>query len=294
MKAMSKCAPPSVEVGIWGRKVLVPVDFTHVSMHALEMAFLVAQHMPARIIALEVLDPLRYRTKDAFREQFVQKVNNRLRPDVDVARDWGREVNALTYQTIGMKTTIHHDIEDFAMRAAVDCMVLYTGNTMNEYLMPQSAAVRMFKHTRIPFFSFSSPGIPKTLKHILVPLDLSDHTLAKLEHALHLFKKIDATFHLMVVDAGFTKMEKQAAEQILELAQRLVRSHGVRITGRILAHSNIVDTVVAYALIVKADLICNMFSMDDAFGTFREDRISTTLIGRSPIPLYNFYVPPHG
>jgi nucleotide-binding universal stress UspA family protein len=279
--------------GVRQRKVLVPVDFTHVSVSALEMAFLVAQHMPARIIVLEVLDPAQYMSKNDVRERFVQTLNSRLRPDLHLARDWGRDVASVTYQTIGRKTTFQKDVEDFAVRTDVDCMVLYTGSGEDGYLLPQSAAIRMFNHTRIPLFSFSNPLIPKTLKHILVPLDLSDHTLMKLEYTLHFFKRIKPVFHLLLVDTGFTTKERQAAERILELAGKLVNSHGARAHGRILDHHNTVNSVVAYALIVKADLVSNMFSMEDEFGDAREDKISTALIGHSPVPLYNFYIPPH-
>ncbi|MGZ4983860.1 MAG: universal stress protein [Chthoniobacterales bacterium] len=269
------------------RTILVPTDFSTASLKAMEYARLLSQAFHAAVHLVNVFD--------------VQFEAPGLAPlyatDTEVERRLRRRLHdvATVFASAIQKGRCHarigrafHEICETARKLHADIIVTAThGHTGLKHLLIGSTAERIVRHAPCPVLVVRDKGhqllrrkngdaLPKQphlqIKHILIPIDFSEHSRAALRYAVALAKRFGAKVTLlnvvypqyyatnaeyMVYDYALLLDEtrKSAKRNLMEFV-RNTAFQGVPFTTRVIeGHPG--QKIVEYAKKHGADMIVN-------------------------------------
>jgi nucleotide-binding universal stress UspA family protein len=267
----SRADPPAVRVGrIRVNRILVPTDFSVLSLDALHYASRLAGIVKADLLLLHVTES---------------------RPDAERA---GRLTGELEGQIRALRATegldptmqVHTRLEtgrigervaDVALREDVDLVVRGTrgsgGRSAIKRFFIDSNARRTVELSRVPVLTLREIPKPFRLRDILLPLDLTQQTHRKVHFAINLAKLFDARLHLVAVAHLLETLRGQddRLERYMHTQEAYIRAAGIEVSTEIIRHDNVGDSVVTYAEEIDADLIVIV--------TGRENRLDTLLMG---------------
>jgi nucleotide-binding universal stress UspA family protein len=144
------------------RKILVPIDFSESSMHALSVALDIAGHFGSVVVLLHVVAPTVYPDTpfslspalDETTQNLVESGRERL--EVICRRRVGGQITAETLVRIGHA---HSEIADTANALGVDLIVLSTrGHTSLQHVSLGSTAEKVLRQASCAVLTVKPPG----------------------------------------------------------------------------------------------------------------------------------------
>lgn len=261
------------------KKILVPTDFSDLSMTALRYAAAMAKHSDAEIMLLHVLQP--YEHAESLRniidfETVVQKAVE------DKMKEISQKQSDLLGVPIRVKVVqgkVFEQIEQYATDESIDLIVMGThgaggiGN-LERYVLGTNA-YRVVHVSKAPVITLREAKETVKFNKIVLPLDMTKETRQKVNQAIKIAKIFGSTIHVISVTSFFDEYRYNISEirgQLQEVADKVAES-GVPVFTAMLRHDNIADSVNEYARENNADLVIIMVR--------QESRVNELMLGSS-------------
>lgn len=256
------------------RSVLVPVDFSEYSETAFRYALSFAKQTGARLSLVHVSTALHFSRTELYGDS--PELNDALRAHVQrLQRQISRYVGEANREDVPVDYAIL-EADDVVGKLlayldehSYDLLIMGThGRTGLKHLMMGSIAEKMVRQSPVPVLTLHKCAGDCRVHKILVPVDFSAHSLAAIENAIDLARRLEGSVMLLHVierviypafyPEGYTPVidfEPQLHQRIMNKLDHLVDDYpGVSVDARISA-GRPSDEIVEHARSHDADLI---------------------------------------
>lgn len=277
------------------KRILVPTDFSAISMFALDYAAGIAKTTNAEITLLHVYDaPDLPKVKQAFNiadliEKGIAEKFNEIK-----AKDKNLVGITLKSKVVGGK--IHEKIEDVAAEIKADLIVMGThGNTgirrIGKFLLG-SNAYRVVNNAPCPIITIKEVGKKVNFKNIILPIDNSKETMKKVELAMEWAKSFGSTIHILALTAFFDELVvqiKDLKEQVEEV-EALLQKNGIPFVSKMIRHQRLSESVLSYADKVNADLIFIVTEQENVLADMIIHSAARNIVSDSAVPVLSINI----
>lgn len=271
------------------KHILVPIDFSNDSLHALEHAILLANTFLYNIRLIHVKrenadynslfnfndfdEVLKSGVRDNF-EKIIEKTKHKIKGTIDYKIREGR---------------IYTEICNQAKYADAEMIVMGThGVSGFEERWMGSNAFRVVSHSVCPVITIRYSFSLQPIKKIVVPIDISLESRQKVPFMAKMAQLFDAQLHILAVretnKSATLKKLKTYTDNIKQyLDRRKINCHYDSMKG-----NNNTETAIEYALMTDADLIAIMTEQTQKSDSFWLGPYAQQMVNHSPIPVISF------
>ena len=147
---------------------------------------------------------------------------------------------------------------------------------------------KILKLTGCPVLSITKWPVSTIFRNILQPIDLSINPVERYEQILPIIKVFNPSIHLLMVNNTPDHEVNESCRELLDISSEYFLRFNIHVKSKIINHLNKLNTILAYASIIGADLIGNGTGLEDFGGADPVDLTWNHLIYRSDIPLFNY------
>ncbi|MFN4082728.1 MAG: universal stress protein [Bacteroidia bacterium] len=245
--------------------MLVPVDFSEISLNALNHAAKVAKHFDNDLVLLSILEDdflssiFSFAKNEAKENLAKEALHGKLKEKAaEIKSQFGIECK--TDVRVGK---IYKTIIDTAVEYGCDCIIMGTHGASGVERIIGSNASRVISNSTLPVIVVKSNNTPNAYNNIVFPLDLSKESKQKVKWAIHLGKSYNSTIHIFTysVEDDFLNNKIMAN---LHQVQNLLDENGIKHTTKIMNNDDdFADKTLDYAEEIRADLIMIMTQAED-------------------------------
>ncbi len=273
------------------KKILVPTDFSDLSLDALDGAVFMAKKLNAEIYLLHILENSSFNSTI---EKVLMLSRNRDTALNEAIVHQFKEIAAavkkksgITIHTITASGRIHAAIVDKAEEIGADIIVMSThGVSGFDKLLLGSNANRVISNAKCPVITFAENPTNPGLDKIILPLDLSRETREKVDAAIQLALNFNASIDVIEIQntedpALINKLNIQLKQVV-----NYIKEVNVKCTAQIIKEENEdeVETIINYSKKHNGDLIMIMTN-DESIANYFISSQSQKIINQSPIPV---------
>ncbi len=267
------------------KDIVVAIDFSNGSLHALDYAIEFANHMKANLMMTWVNKQIIMDTFNGevneYKEEAIKNFEELLE-----AKKGMLKYGKLTYKL--RKGKIYQEIASQARAINAGIIIAGThGVTGFEEFWIGSNAYKIVSYAPCPVitvrydFPISSEGI----KRIVLPIDSSVDTKQKLPFAIQLAKDLSADIHLIALYSTSLKSLQRRVENSALTAERLIQDAGINYTLTSKVSDNITNSTLEYANDVNADLIAIMTEQETSANNILLGPFAQQMVNYSHIPV---------
>jgi len=269
--------------------IIVAVDFSNTSIHAVEYAISVANKMKSDIHLIWV-------DKLSSQESVYPDTSNENRNEAKKRFDelitlYGKKlVKGISMEYKLKKGRIYREVDNLAR--ATEAELIVTGahgiSGYEEYWIG-SNAYKIVSYASIPVITVRHDyTIRKKIGRILVPMDGSMETLQKIPFVVKLATLFNAEIHLLTTHNSRLKSIQRIAEKIAQTALDYLQKQHVSVIADTIVANDLTKAVLAYADNVDAELIAIMTEMETPMNILLGAQ-AQQLINQSPIPVLSIH-----
>ncbi|HET6226620.1 MAG TPA: universal stress protein [Bacteroidia bacterium] len=254
--------------------ILVPIDGTEQSVIALNQSYNLAQHTDAKIVLLSVEEE----TSSGFSVQ---------RKLAELAKE-ATEKSGQPVETMIRKGNVYEEISKVADVLNPLVMVGLTTKLSPGTVIGKNA-FKMVRGLKSPVMTIRGKSIKADYKTILLPLDLTKESREKVDKAIVLAKRFNATIRVVSV---LTSTDLEAENKLIAYSNqvwRYLRSHQIRSTVRLIRGSNPAKIILEYGRQIDADIIVITSKSVDNVKEFFTGTVAEQLINESEIPVITYH-----
>ncbi|TVR80488.1 MAG: universal stress protein [Chitinophagaceae bacterium] len=273
-------------------KILVPTDFSKLSLEALEYAAIMCKHSDAEILLLHVIestDNYKHLNEALNINDVMQEALNKKLQQIKSENVSLHDIEIKVRMTEGK---IYEQIEKIREEESADLIVMGThgasGITNIQRYILGSNAYRVVHFSNCPVIVVRGAKVPVDFKKIVVPLDTTKQTTQKVNQAIKLAKSFDSEIHLISVSTFFEEFTHNLKEMKdkLEEAAEIVDKAGIPVKIKMIRHDNIANSVIDYAENANADLILIMVRAEKKKNDVAIGSSARKIITGSKVPVY--------
>lgn len=280
-------------INLNANKILIPVDFSITSMHAISYGASLAKLTKGKLILLHVLKKteLFELIIPALKLKNVLTITKFLECKLDeVAKKVKKEYNIPITSLVSMGN-IASEITSIAEEYKTGMIIMGThGGDSTSSLFLGSNAYRVLTKSSIPVMTVRNMPLKHDYKNILLPIDLSEHSRQKVNFAMQLAATYNAHVYALGLLAKNDKQHKFKLEVILPQIQKVAKKHKVECSTEIIETTGKAKTTLAYATDKKIDLIIIMEDQSAELSSFILGSYAHQIIDNSSVPVLS--VPP--
>lgn len=269
------------------KNILIPVDFSKGSMHALEYALKMVNKIGGDLRILHVRKSKSYDRpfilKDS-EKSYSKTVDEFCNEILDHYKEQYKGKGAFDYVITTGKIYKNVIIEAEKLDAGLIVMGTH-GVSGFEELWVGSNAYRVVSKASCPVLTIRHGFKRKDIKKIILPIDVYKNTRQKVPVVAELAVKLKAEIHVLDVRTSDRKDIIYRLKKYGDQAFEYIDKRGIKVIRKAKHGSDIVDTIVAYGYHINADLIA-ISKLDR--GTPGNQSISTLaqqMVNHSPIPV---------
>jgi len=273
--------------------IVVAVDFSNTSIHAIEYSIPLANKLKSDIVmvwvdkisAQESLYPdtsneHRNEAKKRF-DELLQQYHRKLSKDIK-----------MEYKL--RKGKIYHEVDTLAKH--VGAMMIVTGahgiSGFEEYWIG-SNAFKIVTYASCPTITVRHDfEIRKNIDRILLPIDGSAETLQKLPFVVHMARLFKSEVHVVATHSSHLKSIQRIAEKLAQTGINYLKAHSVATVEDSIIANDLTKAVLGYAVNVKADLISIMTEQETP-KTILLGPQAQQMVNQSPIPVLSIHPQEH-
>lgn len=271
------------------KHILVPIDFSNDSIHALEYAIVVANNLNFDIRLIHVkrknadydssfnLKDFDEVLKSGIIEKFEQVINKYLK------------IFKGTFDYKIREGRIYNEICNQAKYGDSEFIIMGThGVSGFEERWMGSNAFRVVSHSECPVLSTRYDFALRPIKHIVLPIDITDETRFKVPFVAKLAQTFNAK--VSVIDIRETDkvvIKKKLESSVNQVLSYLKRKKVICIHDS-LKGANSTNKVIEYALLNDVDLITIMNDKSSKSTNFLMGQYAQQMVNHSPIPVLSF------
>ncbi len=245
--------------------MLVPVDFSEISLLALNHAAQVAKHFDNDLVLVNILEEdflssvfsfSKNDTKDELaKEALLNKLNTVAN---DIKNKYG--IACITTAKTGK---IYKTIIETAEEYGCDCIIMGTHGASGVERIIGSNASRVISYSTIPVIVVKTEKHPSAYKHVVFPLDLTSESKQKVKWALHLAKAYNSTIHILTYKMSDEFLNNKMMANLNQI-KTLLSDNGVAYDEMIMtSNDDFAKATINYAEAINADLIMIMTQSED-------------------------------
>ena len=263
------------------RMILIPIDFTEITIVALDQAVNMAKVIDAEITIVNVAEDYGFFNKyisSSDAAEHKKDTEKKLRELVEE-----RTASGITIHTMTAHGKIYEKINEVAEMIGATLILMGTSGTLGLMKFIGSNTLRVIRESKIPVISIKGQEIDHGLSSILIPLDLTKETKEKVAKAIWL-SKLYGNARIDIVSIG-TSSDTFLKNKVIRQEQQVrsfLKGKGIKTTHKMITNTNgksIAKTIIDYATEVNAGLIMIM--------TQQESDITKMFIGSSAQDIIN-------
>lgn len=264
-------------------RIIVPIDFSDYSMKGIELAILLSKKIPSQIQLLYVMkksgdySPGTQQEEQRYAEKkfksIVEFYSKQLHPNSEI-------------KYLIKSGKIYKEIVNQAESFEQSFIVATThGASGFENMFIGSNAFKIVTATTRPVFTSRGDELPKYIRRIVMPIDITADTRQKVPFTVRIAKECGAEVHVVNV----TTSNAEDIHRKLELYQKQVieyiEKYDVRCKKGKIVGPNLTDITIEYAQQVDADLISIMTEQPSDLGNLVMGSYAQQMLNKSPIPV---------
>jgi nucleotide-binding universal stress UspA family protein len=269
--------------------IIVAVDFSNTSIHAVEYAISMANKMKSDIHLVWV-------DKISSQESVYPDTSNENRQEAKKRFD---ELLTVYSNKLGKGVTMDYKLkkgriyrEVDAMAKLVEAELIVTGAhgiSGYEEFWIGSNAYKIVTYATNPVITVRHDyPIRENIERILVPLDGSLETLQKIPFVVKLATLFNSEVHMVTTHNSHLKSIQRIADKIAQTALAYMQKNKVRIIEDIIVANDLTKAVLNYAEKVDADLIAIMKEQETPVNILLGAQ-AQQLINQSPVPVLSIH-----
>ena len=269
--------------------IIVAVDFSNTSIHAIEYAISLANKMRSDIHLIWV-------DKITSQESVYPDTSNENRNEAkkrfdELIDQYSKKlVKGISMEYKLKKGRIYREVDTLARSNEAELIVTGAhGISGYEEYWIGSNAYKIVTYTTCPVITVRHDfAIPKKIERILVPMDGSNETLQKIPFVVKLATLFKSEIHLVATHNSHLKSIQRITEKITQTAVAYLQQHQVRFIEDSIVANDLTKAVLAYAVNVNADLIAIMTEQETPVNILLGAQ-AQQLINQSPIPVLSIH-----
>ncbi len=245
--------------------MLVPIDFSEISLNALAHAAQIAKHFDNDLVLLSILE-----------EDFLSNIFSFSKNDTkeNLAKEalMGRlkEKSAEIQNKYGIvckvdvrSGKIYRTVIETAEEFGCDCIIMGTHGASGTERIIGSNASRVISYSSMPVIVVKTDKNPNAYKNIIFPLDLSSESKQKVKWAIHLGKSYKSTIHILTYNVGDEFLNNKLMANLKQI-QLLLDENGISHSETVVdSSSDFARKTLDFAETKLADLIMIMTQQED-------------------------------
>ena len=275
------------------QSIVVAVDFSNTSIHAVEYSIPLANKLKSDIILVWVdkISPSESLYPDTSAEH---RNEAKKRFDELVANFSRRMGKNLKIEYKLRKGKIYHEVDILAKNAGAGLII--TGSHgisgFEEYWIG-SNAFKIVTYATCPVITVRHDfPIGKTIRRILVPIDSSHETIQKLPVVAELARLFKSEVHVVGTHSSHLSSIQRLAEKYVQQATSYLFAHEIKCVEDNIVAADITKSVLQYATDVKADLITIMTEQETPANILLGPH-AQQLINQSMVPVLSIHPQEH-
>ncbi len=269
--------------------IIVAVDFSNTSIHAVEYAIPMANRMKSDIFLVWVdkLNP----QESVYPDTSNENRNEAKKRFEELIAHYRPMLNkGLTMECKLKKGRIHREVDNLARQAGAGLIVTGAhGISGYEEYWIGSNAYKIVSYTATPVITVRHDfGITDTLARILVPMDGSNETIHKIPFVVNLAKLFNSEIHLVTTHNSHLKSIQRITEKLAQTALGFIREQHVAVIEDSIISNDLTKSVIDYAKNLQVDLIAIMTEQETPVNIMLGAQ-AQQLINQSPIPVLSIH-----
>jgi nucleotide-binding universal stress UspA family protein len=269
-------------------KILIPIDFSDISLEAIKHAYLISKYCSGKIILLhvqkkrELIDFLLPESETNNDSVIMDHLSKKLKNIAEqVKQTYG--INVTTVVSIGNITS---EIIHTAEKNNVDIIIMGTrGKDSDSNLFIGSNSYRVLTKSKIPVMTVHSKTSNTSYERILIPIDTSEHTRQKVDSAIYLAEKLNSELYVIGLIGFGESSYMYKMEIIMEQIKRIAQKRNVKCITEIQTSVNRAKATLSHGQKINADLIIIMTDQYAEFPSIILGSYAHQLINESKAPV---------
>jgi nucleotide-binding universal stress UspA family protein len=278
------------------KKILVPIDFSEISLAALDYAAMIANVENAEIILLHVFESHVQNALLEMRMDMAEIIEKGIEAKFAEIREKNPNLAGVNIRPKVVVGKIHHEINHIALEEEARLIVMGTHGVsgvtnIGKYVMG-SNAYRTIQNAPCPIITLRESASRREIRNILVPVDSTPESLKKIGIAMRWAKFFNARVHLLAVTAFFEELfvdVKEVTNKVHE-AEVMLREQGVEVKGHIIRHHAPSDSVLEASLKLDADLIIIITGQESQISEMLFGSTARNIISESHVPVLSMNI----
>ena len=267
-------------------EIIVAIDFSKGSLHALDYAIDFANHVKSNIMMVWVDGHLNQDFAFSAEVNEFRDEANKNMEEILKSRKGALKNGKLSYKL--RKGKIYQEIANQAKANNAKLVIAGThGVTGYEEFWIGSNAYRIVSYAPCPVitvrydFNMSEEGI----KSIVLPIDNTLDTRQKVAFTVETAKAFGADIHILALYSTNIKTMQRKVDNSARQVQKLISDEGINHYLETVHADNITNASINYALKVNADLIAIMTEQETTASNILLGPFAQQMVNHSPVPV---------
>jgi nucleotide-binding universal stress UspA family protein len=269
--------------------IVVAVDFSNTSIHAVEYAISLANKMKSDIHLIWV-DKIS--TQESVYPDTSNENRNEAKKRFDelIAQYSSKLAKGLSMEYKLKKGRIYREVDNLARSNEAELIVTGAhGISGYEEYWIGSNAYKIVTYTACPVITVRHDfNIKPKIERILAPMDGSNESLQKIPFIVKLATLFKSEVHLVATHSSHLKSIQRITEKITQSAASYLQQQQVRFIEDSIVSNDLTKAVLSYAINVQADLIAIMTEQETPVNILLGAQ-AQQLINQSPIPVLSIH-----
>ena len=269
--------------------IIVAVDFSNTSIHAIEYAIPLANKLksPIQLIWVDKISP----QESLYPDTSNQNRNEAKKRFEELIKIYGKKLaKGITLEYKLKKGKIYHEVDNLARLTHAELIITGAhGISGYEEFWIGSNAFKIVTYASCPVITIRHDlKIKKTIDIIVVPVDGSAETIQKLPFVVKLASLFKSEVHLVTTHNSHLKSIQRIAEKYSQTAVSYLHQHSVRFITDSIVANDLTKAVLKYATSVGADLIAIMTEQETPVNILLGPQ-AQQMINQSVIPVLSIH-----
>jgi nucleotide-binding universal stress UspA family protein len=271
------------------KQIIVAIDFSRCSLHALEYAINLANRIKSNILMVWVDNT---KSDESVYPEVVGESRKEITHSFDeIIAKYGPTLKEgeITYKI--RKGKAHIEIANQAKYS--DAMIVVAGThgvTGFEEFWIGSNAYRIVTYAPCPVITIRTDFvITPEIKKIVLPIDDTVETRQKVPFAAKISKYFDSEIHVVSVYSTNIKAVKQKIDNYTAQVTKYLQEENVKYVSKSVDGENVTNATINYAKTIDADMIAIMTEQEMTTANLFLGAFAQQMVNHSPIPVLNIH-----
>lgn len=269
--------------------IIVAIDFSKTSIHALEYAIFMANHMKANVMMVWVDN--QSTSESVFTDIAVELRDEAKRNFKELSGQYAGSLTEGNLMYKLRKGKVYTEISQIARQVGANLIIAGThGVTGFEEFWIGSNAYRIVINAPCPVITIRPQyDYSKGIHHIVLPIDETRNTCRKVPFASYLAKVFNARIHILALYSTSLKALKQKVDNCVTDVKMQLNGQGISCTLASVVAENVSHSTLEYTDRVGAEMIAIMTEQETTSSNILLGEYAQQMVNNSPVPVLSIH-----